>query len=195
MKVGLFFGSFNPVHNGHLIVANIMVETTGLDEVWFVVSPRNPLKSSSSLLHEFDRLTMVELAIEDNDRFKATDVEFHMARPSYTVDTLAYLSEKHPKNEFSLIIGSDNLVNFHKWKNYRVILDNYGLYVYPRPGHVNLEEERCECLNHPNVKVIDAPLLDISATFIRNLIRQNKSIRYLVPDKTIRFIMDKKLFR
>lgn len=194
MKVGLFFGSFNPIHNGHLIVANMMVEAADLEEVWFVVSPRNPFKNSGSLLHEFDRLRMVELAIADNDRFKATDIEFNMPRPSYTIDTLARLSDKYPRRSFSLIIGSDNLPTFPRWKNYKAIMDYYGLYVYPRPGWTNWREECPECANHPNVKLVEAPLIDISATFIRKLIREDKSIRYLVPDAAIQFIRDRKLY-
>lgn len=194
MKVGLFFGSFNPIHNGHLIVANIMVEAADLDEVWFVVSPRNPFKRSASLLHEFDRLRMVEAAIADNDRLKATDIEFQLPRPSYTVDTLVHIAEKYPERSFSLIIGGDNLAKFPKWKNYKAIMDHYGLYVYPRPGCGDLEDECPECVRHPNVKIIEAPLIDISATFIRKLIRENKSIRYLVPDAAIQFIRDRKLY-
>jgi nicotinate-nucleotide adenylyltransferase len=190
MKVGLFFGSFNPIHIGHLIIANVMVELSDLEEVWFVVSPQNPLKSSKSLAHEFDRLDMVELAVEDNYHMKVTDVEFNMPRPSYTIDTLAYLSEKYPQHEFKLIIGEDNLVSFPRWKNYELILKNYGLYVYPRPCDVVEEHIR----NHPNVKMIPAPIIDVSATFIRECLKNNKSIQYLVPDKVVQFIYDRKLF-
>ncbi|MCH7412635.1 nicotinate-nucleotide adenylyltransferase [Belliella sp. R4-6] len=187
MKIGLFFGSFNPIHIGHLIIANVMQDQTDLDEVWFIISPQNPFKTQKSLLHEFDRLKMVELAIADHFHFKASDVEFHMPRPSYTIDTLTYLSEKHPLHEFKLIIGGDNLTHFHKWKNYDLILDNYGLYVYPRPGdHLKLD--------HPNVKYVAAPMMDISATFIRNAIKNHKSVRYLLPDMVREYIKDKKLF-
>ena len=134
MKVGLFFGSFNPIHTGHLIIANVMIESTDIQKVWFVVSPQNPLKKSKSLLHEFDRLDMVRAAAYDNYNLDVSDVEFNLPRPSYTIDTLVYLSEKHPDNEFVLIIGEDNLKSFPKWKNFESILKNYSLYVYPRRG-------------------------------------------------------------
>lgn len=187
MKVGLFFGSFNPIHIGHLIIASVMQDRTDLDEVWFVVSPQNPFKKRKSLIHEFDRLRMVELAIEDNDRFKALDIEFHMPRPSYTIDTLTYLFEKHPQHEFKLIIGGDNLAHFHKWKNSEQILENYGLYVYPRPGE-------SVSFQHPNVQYVEAPLIDISATFIRKSIQQGKSVKYLIPPLVEDYIHGKNLF-
>lgn len=177
MKVGLFFGSFNPIHTGHLILANCMAETTGLDKVWFVVSPQNPFKPSKSLLHEFDRYDMVRAAIHDNYKLEVSDIEFHLPRPSYTIHTLVNLQEKHPDKTFKVIIGEDNLENFRHWKNYERILEDYGLYVYPRPN-VQLSDLR----THPNVQIAEAPMLDISATFIRNCIRKNQSIRYLVPD-------------
>ncbi|MGK7395929.1 MAG: nicotinate (nicotinamide) nucleotide adenylyltransferase [Candidatus Cyclobacteriaceae bacterium M3_2C_046] len=195
MKIGLYFGSFNPIHNGHLIVANILVETTDLQEVWFVISPRNPFKSSSTLLHEFDRLHMVRLAIEDNYHFKATDVEFQMPRPSYTIDTLVYLQEKHPHHQFKLIMGSDNMKFFPKWKNSEVILNQFGLYIYPRPGAHPNDSDQTILLKHPHVKVFEAPLLDISATFIRQCIQKERSIRYLVPDSVTDFIQSKKLYQ
>ena len=139
MIIGLFFGSFNPIHVGHMIIANVMVETTDIDRVWFVVSPQNPFKQRKTLLPEFDRLDMVREAIHDNYNLEVTDVEFHMPKPSYTVDTLAYLMDKHPEHEFRLIIGEDNLTHFHKWKNHEAILQ-HGLYVYPRP-HAFLHPE------------------------------------------------------
>jgi nicotinate-nucleotide adenylyltransferase len=177
LKIGLFFGSFNPIHIGHLIIANIMAENTDLNKVWFVVSPQNPFKQSKSLLHEFDRYDMVKAAITDNYKLEVTDVEFHLPKPSYTIHTLAHLSEKFPSKDFRVIIGGDNLENFEKWKNYQQILELYGLYVYPRPNVTNSEIGR-----HPNVKMVDAPLLDISATYIRDCIKNNKSVRYLVPE-------------
>lgn len=177
MKIGLFFGSFNPIHIGHLIVANVMAETTDFDKVWFVVSPHNPLKPSKGLLHEFDRYDMVQAAVADNYKLQVSDIEFHLPKPSYTVHTLAHLAEKHPDKNFSLIIGEDNLESFPRWKNFQQIVDHYGLYVYPRP-HVGESQLK----SHPNVKLVDAPLLDISATFIRQCIKNNKSIRYLVPE-------------
>ncbi len=176
-KIGLFFGSFNPIHIGHLIIANIMAETTDLKKVWFVVSPQNPFKPSKSLLHEFDRYDMVRQAIHDHYKLEVSDVEFNLTKPSYTIHTLVHLHEKHPDKEFKIIMGEDNLTGFTKWKNHERILDDYGLYVYPRPGVTNSELTR-----HPNVKMVDSPMLDISATFIRNCIRKNQSIRYLVPD-------------
>lgn len=177
MKIGLFFGSFNPIHVGHLIIANLMVEGSDLEKVWFVVSPQNPLKPARGLLHEFDRYDMVRAAIFDNYKLEVSDVEFHLPKPSYTIHTLVHLQEKHPGKEFRIIIGEDNLANFSRWKNHQQILDHHGLYVYPRPG-TQLSELR----SHPHVTVVEAPLLDISATFIRDRIRKGQSVRYLVPD-------------
>jgi len=190
MKVGLYFGSFNPIHNGHLIIAQAVQEFAKLDEVWFIVSPQNPLKRNGSLLHEFDRFDMVKLAIDDNDRFRVSDIEFSMPRPSYTIDTLAYLKEKHKGKQFQLIIGGDNLSIFPKWKNSQKIIEEFGLIVYPRPG-----AKQSELINHPNVIFIEAPLLDISATFIRKCIRENRTIRYLVPGKAAEYIADRKLYQ
>lgn len=186
MKVGLFFGSFNPIHIGHLIIAQTMLESTDMDEIWFIVSPQNPLKKSKSLLHEFDRFDMVEAAVSENSKFRATDIEFHMPRPSYTVDTLTLLSEKNPDKSFKLIIGEDNLTTFKKWKNHHIILNEYGLLVYPRPNSSadrNVDQE--------HVQFVDAPLLDISATFIRNNVRNGKSIHYLVPETVENLIKSK----
>jgi nicotinate-nucleotide adenylyltransferase len=185
-KIGLFFGSFNPIHIGHLIIANSMVENGGLDKVWFVVTPHNPLKSSKSLLHEFDRLDLVQAAIADNYKFEVSDIEFHLPKPSYTAYTLTHLTEKNPDKDFVLIIGEDNLGNFTKWKNYTQILENYQLYVYPRP-----QVTKSDLIRHPNVKMVESPLLDISATFIRKSIRDNKSIRYLVPEPVEQMIKSK----
>jgi len=189
VKVGLFFGSFNPVHIGHLIIANIMVETSDLNKVWFIVSPQNPHKVSKSLAHEFDRYDMVDAAIADNYHLSVSDIEFNMPKPSYTVDTLAYLTDKNPGKEFSLIIGEDNLRSFPKWKNHEVILENYGLYVYPRPS-----ANKPELSSHANVHWIDAPILDISATYIRSLVKENKSIKYLVPESVEQLIKLRKLY-
>ena len=177
MKIGLFFGSFNPVHIGHLIIANIMAETTDLSKVWMVVSPLNPFKPSKGLLHEFDRFDMVRAAVYDHYKLEASDIEFHLPKPSYTIHTLVHLREKHPDKEFKVIMGEDNLTNFVKWKNHDIILEDYGLYVYPRPG-VQLSGLK----NHPNVRMVDAPLLDISATFIRNCVRKHQSVCYMVAD-------------
>jgi nicotinate-nucleotide adenylyltransferase len=190
MKIGLFFGSFNPIHMGHLIIANIMAETTDLKKVWFVVSPQNPFKPAKGLLHEFDRYDMVRAAIFDNYKLEVSDVEFHLPKPSYTIHTLVHLREKHPDKEFKVILGEDNLVSFMNWKNYERILEDYGLYVYARPN-VQLSPLR----EHPNVRFVEAPLLDISATFIRNCIRKNQSVRYLVPDAVEEMIRGKGFYQ
>ncbi|MBC7892358.1 MAG: nicotinate-nucleotide adenylyltransferase [Sphingobacteriaceae bacterium] len=189
MRIGLFFGSFNPIHVGHLIVANVMATTTDLEQVWLVVSPQNPFKKNKTLLHEFDRLDLVERAIADNHRLKATDVEFSMPRPSYTIDTLRRLREKFPQHTFRLIIGGDNLGQFPNWKEYEAILNDFGLYVYPRPN-----AEPSSLQTHPNVRLVEAPLLDISATFIRAQLKAGRSIRYLVPDPVERLIELKKFY-
>lgn len=177
MKIGLFFGSFNPIHVGHLIIAETMVAESDLDQLWFIVTPQNPFKRNKSLLEETDRLTMVKRAIADNYKLKASDVEFSLPRPSYTIDTLSVLSDRHPEHEFILIMGEDNLVQFENWKNYQMILDNYMIYVYPRP---NTPEHAYK--NHPKVKFVKAPLMDISATYIRKQIHMGRSIKYLVTE-------------
>ena len=189
MKIGLFFGSFNPIHMGHLIIANIMAQNTDLDKVWLVVSPQNPFKPSKGLLHEFDRYDLVKAAIADNYKLEASDVEFHLPKPSYTIHTLAYLTEKYPNKEFKVIIGEDNLENFTKWKNHEQILAQFGLYVYPRPHVTNSDLKR-----HPQVTIVEAPMIDISATYIRNCIKNNKSIRYLVPEPVENMIRMKNFY-
>jgi nicotinate-nucleotide adenylyltransferase len=190
MEIGLFFGSFNPIHIGHLIIAQAVLESSDLHEVWFIVSPQNPLKRNKNLLHEFDRLDMVRMAIEDNERFRVSDIEFHMPRPSYTIDTLTYLKEKHPAKHFKLIIGGDNLEIFPKWKNSEKILEQFGLIVYPRPG-----TETDPITIHPNIMFVQAPLMNISATYIRNCIKEEKSVRYLVHEKVFDYIRSKKLYQ
>lgn len=183
MKIGLYFGSFNPLHIGHLAIANYMVEFSDLDEIWLVVSPQNPLKKKSSLLNEFDRFDMVELALKDDLRIKPSDIEFNLPKPSYTIDTLTYLSEKHPKYNFNLIVGADSLQSFHKWKNYEKILKHYNLYVYPRPN-CNIDEFK----DHKNVNIINAPLMEVSSSFIRKSIKENKDIRYFLPTEVYKYI-------
>lgn len=175
-QIGLFFGSFNPVHIGHLILANYMATQTDLDEVWIVVSPHNPLKSRGSLANDHDRLHLVQLAIGDNPRLRPSRVEFDLPKPSYTVDTLAVLREKYPDNSFALIMGSDNLQSFAKWKNHDIILRDYRVLVYRRPGY-----DDGPFAGHPSVTVFDAPLMQISATYVRKLLRAGQSVRYLVP--------------
>ncbi|WP_109831683.1 nicotinate (nicotinamide) nucleotide adenylyltransferase [Reichenbachiella versicolor] len=189
MKVGLFFGSFNPIHVGHMIIAQTMLESGNIDELWFVVSPQNPFKKNTNLLHEFERFDMVQAATFDNPRFKVSDVEFHISKPSYTIDTLTVLSDKFRSYDFKLIIGGDNLTHFHKWKNYKEILKQYELLVYPRPS---AKTPSFECPD--TVKFIDAPQMQISATFIRDRIRSGYSIRYLVPKEVEELILSRKLF-
>jgi nicotinate-nucleotide adenylyltransferase len=183
MKIGLFFGSFNPVHIGHLIIANHLATATNLDKVWMVVSPQNPLKPKKVLARDHDRLHLVRLAIGDNPRIEASNVEFDLPKPSYTVDTLAHLSERFPQHNFSLIMGGDNLASLHLWKNYEQILAQYDIYVYTRPGY-----DIGEWANHPRVTVCEAPLLDISATYIRESIKAGRSIQYLVPDPVFDYL-------
>lgn len=178
LKIGLYFGSFNPIHNGHLAIANYVLEYTDLQQIWFVVSPQNPFKSKKTLLPDYQRLELVNLALGDSNNYKASNVEFNLPKPSRTVDTLAYLYDKYPGNEFSLIMGSDNLVNFHKWKNYDEILKNHSIYVYPRPDTPATKFD-----NHPKVKVVNAPLMEISSSFIRNAIKEKRNVRYFVPQK------------
>lgn len=178
MEIGLFFGSFNPIHTGHLIIANLAYELTSIKEVWFVVSPHNPFKKRSNLLPEYDRMDMVIGAIHDHYHFRASDIEFTMPTPSYTIDTLALLSDKHPKHRFRLIIGEDNLASFPKWKNHDQILQHHGLIVYPRPNAAP-----SQLVDHKNVEMIEAPLMDISATLIRKLASEQKSVRFLVPEE------------
>ena len=173
-----------------MIIANIMAENTDLSKVWFVVSPQNPFKQAKGLLHEFDRFDMVKAAIADNYKLEVTDIEFHLPKPSYTIDTLTVISEKNPQHNFRVLMGEDNLTNFEKWKNHDQILDQYGLYVYPRPNVT-----KSEILRHGNVKIVEAPLLDISATYIRQCIKNNKSVRYLVPEPVEQMIRMRNFYK
>lgn len=176
MKIGLYFGSFNPIHNGHLIIAKHVLNNTDLKQVWLIVSPHNPLKKSSQLLNEYHRLHLAKLAIEGENDLKISNIEFGLPKPSYTIDTLTHLQEKHPEHSFSIIMGSDSLCNIHKWKNYKILLANYELLIYKRPGFEPV------VTGGANITVLDAPLLEISSTHIRELIKTKKSFRYLVPD-------------
>lgn len=185
MITGLYFGSFNPIHIGHLAIANYMVEFTDLEQLWFVVSPQNPLKEKKSLLKDYHRLEMVRLAVEDDDRFRASDIEFKLPRPSYTIDTLAYLQEKYPGSEFQLVMGADGLNTFHKWKNANLIVEKYHRLIYPRPG-----ADRETATHLPNATMVNAPMMDISSSFIRHAIREGKDVRHLVPAKAYTYMRE-----
>lgn len=182
-KVGLFFGSFNPIHNGHLIIANYMLEFSDLEQIFFVVSPQNPFKEKASLLEDYHRLALVKEAIGDTDKYYACDIEFKMPKPSYTIDSLTYLKEKYPEKEFSLLMGSDNLKSFHKWKNSELILNNYALYVYPRPGF-----NETEVNGDKNITIVEAPLMEISSTFIRKAVKEKKDVRFFMPERVWNYL-------
>lgn len=185
MHIGLFFGSFNPIHIGHLFIAEYMANNTSLDEVWFVVSPQNPFKEKSSLLSEFNRLHLVNLAIEGNDKLKASSIEFGMPKPSYTIDTLVYLEEKFPQHKFSLIMGSDNLKGISKWKNSELLMSKCEIYVYERLG-AEIDKD-----SYPrNIHIEETPQISLSASYIRRQLKNKKSIRYLLPDNVEKFILD-----
>lgn len=185
MKIGLFFGSFNPIHIGHLAIANYMAEYTGLEQIWFVVSPQNPFKNKSSLLADYHRLELVNRAIERYPNFKSSKIEFGMPQPSFTIDTLTYLKEKNPTHQFSLIVGSDNLKSFSKWKNHELILKNHDLFIYPRPDF------RSEDINlNGNINIVDAPLMEISSSYIREAIKEKKDIPYFMPEKAYNYLKE-----
>ncbi len=189
-KVGLYFGSFNPIHIGHLVIAEYMVENTDLDEIWFVVSPQNPLKEKKTLLADNHRWYMVNLAIENDARFKAVDIEFHMPRPSYTIDTLTRLNEKYPNNVFVLVSGSDIFRNFHKWKNHDILIKQFPFYVYNRPSFQLGKFE-----NHQQVKLFEAPQMGISSSFIRKSIKERKEIQYMLPPKIDQYIKEMNFYK
>ena len=179
MKIGLYFGSFNPVHAAHLIIANHILNERNIEKIWFVVSPQNPFKTESNLLNEYHRLHLIRLATEEDKRIKASDIEFNLPKPSFTTNTLVYLAEKYPGHEFIIIMGSDSFQNIHKWKNYESIIKNYPVCVYIRPGFDVLNDVKAD------LDIIDAPLLQLSATQIRKYLKEGKSIRYMVPDKVL----------
>lgn len=185
MKIGLYFGTFNPIHVGHLIIANHMAEHSDLDQIWMVVTPHNPLKKKNTLLGDYHRLQMVHLATEDFPKIKPSDIEFKLSQPNYTVNTLVHLQEKYPNYDFSLIMGEDNLKSLHKWKNFEAILKHHDIYVYPR---ISSEEENLEFKNHPKIHVIDAPVVEISSTFIRENIKKEKNVQPLLPAKVWEYI-------
>jgi len=185
MITGLYFGSFNPVHIGHLAIANFMVEFSELEQLWFVVSPQNPLKERKSLLKDYHRLEMVRLAVEDDDRFRASDIEFKLPTPSYTIDTLTYLEELNPGREFQLVMGGDGLRTFHKWKHAELIVEKYHRLIYPRPG---TDLEMASRL--PNTTLVDAPVMEISSSFIRQAIKEGKDVRHLVPARAYTYMRE-----
>ncbi|HVG12361.1 MAG TPA: nicotinate (nicotinamide) nucleotide adenylyltransferase [Flavisolibacter sp.] len=189
MKVGLYFGSFNPIHVGHLIIANHILNETNLDKIWFVISPQNPFKPSASLLNEYDRLFLVQRAIGENARMKASDIEFALPKPSFTVHTLAYLEEKFPEYSFHIIMGSDSFQNLPKWKNSETIMTRYPIIIYKRPGFEVVNSSSA------NITVMNAPLLEISATHIRELVAAGKSIKYLVPDPVAHEIESSRFYK
>ena len=200
MRIGLYFGTYNPIHVGHLIIANHMAERDDMDQVWLVVTPQNPFKNNSNLLADYHRLALVKIAIDDNFNLRASDVEFNLPKPSYTVDTLAHLREQYPEHQFALIMGEDNLRTFHKWKNYEVILERHQIYVYPRPitlAELNNEvaPTKSEIHAHKNVIVTDSPMMQISSTVIRNNIQKGQSIQYLVTDPVRQYIDEMNFYR
>ncbi|MDX2359389.1 MAG: nicotinate (nicotinamide) nucleotide adenylyltransferase [Crocinitomicaceae bacterium] len=195
MKVGLYFGTFNPIHVGHLIIANYMVEHTDLDQVWLVVSPHNPHKEKKTLLADYHRLALVRVAIEDNYNLKASDIEFGLPVPSYTSVTLAYLKEKHPEMEFSLIMGEDNLRTFHKWKNYEEILDNHAVFVYPRVI-TKSETGASTQVQHENIVMCsEVPVMNVSSSFIRNAIKEGKEVKYLLTPAVEKYVDEMNFYR
>ena len=189
-KIGLYFGTYNPIHIGHLIIANHMVNYTDLDEVWFVVSPLNPFKKKKTLLDNYARLELVYRAIKDYDRLRVSDIEFGLPRPSYTINTLVYITEKYPNKDFSLIMGGDNLKSFHKWKNYELILQNHELYVYPR-----LLSAKSSLDNHEKIHLVDAPIMQISSSFIRNAIKDQRDVRAMIPENVWEYIDEMNYYR
>jgi nicotinate-nucleotide adenylyltransferase len=190
-KIGLYFGSFNPIHIGHIAIAGYMTEFAGLEQVWFVVSPQNPLKKKETLLADHHRLYMAQLAIGDSDRLKASDIEFRMAVPSYTIDTLTFLHEKYPTSKFCLVMGEDNLYTLHKWKNAEELIKKYQIYYYPRPDTIKPSSAVLEqMLSISKIHRADAPRMDISGTFIRNGIKHGKDMSYFLPAPVWKYIRE-----
>lgn len=198
-NIGLFFGTFNPIHVGHLILANYMAQLDEMDEVWLIVTPRNPFKAKDSLLNDIHRLTLVREAVSQNSKLKASNIEFDLPQPNYTVNTLVVLSEKYPEKNFTLIMGEDNLRSFHKWKNYQVILEDYQVVVYPRMYTQSEMSERPkaveELLNHPKVNLIDAPLMKISSSTIRNMISEGKDVRYMLSPEVFKYVDEMNFYK
>jgi len=192
MKVGLFFGSFNPIHIGHLVIANHLVEYSDLDQVWFVVTPHNPFKNKNTLLDNYQRLEMVYRATKDYTKLKPSDIEFNLPQPNYTINTLVHLQEKYPKNEFALIMGEDNLKSFHKWKNYELILENHHIYVYPR---VSEQTVSTQFDGHKKIHVINAPLMELSSTFIRKSIKEGKNVQPMLPQHVWEYLDEMNFYK
>ena len=192
-KVGLYFGTFNPIHVGHLTIANHMAEYSDLDEVWFVVTPQSPFKKKASLLEDNHRYQLVQIAVEDYSKLKASNIEFKLSQPNYTVNTLTVLAEKYPDYGFSIIMGEDNLKSFHKWKNYETILTYYEVYVYPRIYDGRVTKTQFD--NHPKVHKVAAPIMEISSTFIRKAIKKNKNIRPLLSDNVWKYIDEMNFYK
>ncbi len=193
MNIGLYFGSFNPIHVGHLIIAQYMLQRDDIDQIWFVVSPQNPFKDKATLLKDHHRLALVRIAIEDEIKFKAEDIEFGMPQPSYTIDTLTYLKEKYPDKKFSLLMGEDNLKGFNKWKNYEKILENHKIYVYPR---IDGESTEHDVKAHPSIIFCeDVPLMKISASYIREQIHMGKSVNFLLTEKVAKYVDEMNFYR
>jgi len=191
LKIGLYFGSYNPIHIGHLAIANYMVEFTDIDQLWFVVSPQNPFKKKENLLADYHRLELVNRAIENDERFRASNIEFNLPKPSYTIDTLTYLQERFPDYSFVILMGADNLESFPKWKNFEMIVENYGVVVYPRPGF-----EMSKVPVHKNITVAEGvPLMEISSSFIRNTIKEGKDIRHFMPQKSWEYLDEMNFYR
>jgi len=192
MNIGLYFGTFNPIHVGHLIIANHMANNTDLDQVWLVVSPQNPLKKKDTLLEDYHRLALVKVAIEDNPKLIASDIEFQLPKPSYTSDTLIYLQEKYNQHNFALIMGEDNLRTLHKWKNYETILNHHKIYVYPRIANKDEEQVRVKNIyEHPSITLCDdAPIMKISASYIREAIKEKNNTQYLLTEPVYNYITE-----
>lgn len=192
MKIGLYFGTFNPIHIGHLTIANHLAEHSDLDQIWFVVTPLSPFKKKSSLLDNRQRFEMVYRATKNYNKLRPSDIEFGLKQPNYTIDTLTYLQEKYPENEFSLIMGEDNLKGFHKWKNYELILENHYIYVYPRISEGKVETQFS---GHPKIHHVNAPIMEISSTFIRKQIKAGKNIRPLLPENVWEYVDEMNFYR
>ena len=195
MKIGLYFGTFNPIHVGHMIIGNHIAENSDLDQIWMVVTPHNPLKNKQTLLDDYQRLQLVFLATEEYPKIKPSDIEFKLAQPNYTVNTLAHLQDKFPQHIFSLIMGEDNLKSFHKWKNHEVILENHDIYVYPRISSETDTNQNLAFKSNPKIHIVDAPIVEISSTFIRENIKKNKNVRPLLPEKVWEYIDHNNLYK